>query len=169
MEPEKLTENDAELWRKFHQSEGYFYWDRREFLLKCIKRTLAVKNALNNPSNRGTALRLLLYLGVEEIIPFFDELVDLASVGHSDIGLVREVILLLPREFLVANIEKSAEPVLRDAMKHKDSYEEYRRLLELYMEIDRDLTKRLAERALASDDEDIREAGQYAMDWLNEG
>jgi hypothetical protein len=38
----------------------------------------------------------------------FNELVDLASVGHSDIELVREVLLSLPKEFLLANFERSA-------------------------------------------------------------
>jgi hypothetical protein len=39
-------------------------------------------------------------------------------------------------------------------------YEEYRRLLELYIQIDTDITKRLALRASLSNIEDIREAGE---------
>ena len=167
MESEKISQKDIDLWHTLYKVDMALYKARGDFLNFSTNRNLVIHNGLNNPGYRGTALRLLLYLGVEEIIPFFDLLVNLASVGHSDIGLVREVILSLPKDFLLANIEKSAEAVLRDAMKHEDSYEEYRRLLELYIEIDPDLTKRLAERALESDDEDIREAGSDAMECLN--
>ncbi len=96
---------------------------------------------------------------------FFNELVDLASVGHSDIELVREVSLSLPKEFLLANFGRSAYPVLINAT--QDAYEEYRRLLELYLEIDPDLTHGLAIRELQSDDEDILKAGKDFLELLD--
>jgi hypothetical protein len=40
------------------------------------------------------------------------------------------------------------------------TYDEYRRFLELYIEIDTELTKKLAMRAIQSPDFDIREAGE---------
>jgi hypothetical protein len=97
-------------------------------------------------------------LDFQEKVPFFDDLVDLGSVDHSDVELVWKVILSFPKDFLLANIEKSAETVLSNAT--QDAYVEYRCLLALYYKIDDQLTYRLAQRALQSEDEDVREAGE---------
>jgi hypothetical protein len=158
MKQGQLSSNDFTLWSNLRQAEMDFFRIRWDFLSTSNAKELVISQALKSPSDRATALRIILYLEVEERLQFLDELVDLASVGHSDISLVREVLLSLPKDFLLANIEKSAEPLLINAT--TDAYEEYRRLLELYIDIDRDLTRRLALRASESDDEDIREAGE---------
>ena len=44
--------------------------------------------------------------------------------------------------------------------------EEYRRLLELYINIDDHLTEKLVKRALQHEDEDIREAGEDFQNYL---
>jgi hypothetical protein len=80
--------------------------------------------------------------------------------------LVWKVILSLPKDFLLANIEKSAETVLSNAT--QDAYVEYRCLLGLYFQIDYQLTYRLAQRALQSEDEDVRDAGEDYMELLKE-
>ncbi|WP_254174517.1 hypothetical protein [Planktothrix pseudagardhii] len=59
------------------------------------------------------------------------------------------------------NIENAAEEVLADG-----TDEEYRRLLELYINIDDHLTERLVKRALSHEDEDIREAGEDFQKYL---
>lgn len=166
MEQGNLSTDNFELWRSLRSAEMDFFSARWEFLSRSTDKQLTIKQALKSPSDRTTALRILLYLEVEERLSFFDQLVDLASVGHSDIELVREVILSLPKEFLLANIEKSAEPILNAADPYYQ-YEEYRRLLELYIEIDLELTRRLAVRASQSEDEDIREAGEDFLELLN--
>ena len=100
---------------------------------------------------------------IEERQSLLEALVDLASVAHSDIELVRQAILSLPKTWLLENLEKSAELLLKNG-----TDEEYRRLLELYFEIDNSLTERLAKRALQHDDPDIREAGEDFQNYLNE-
>jgi hypothetical protein len=166
MEQKQLTENDFTLWRNFRQAEMDFFAVRWEFFSGCTDRELVIRQALNNASDRGTALRLLLYLDVKERLPFFDDLVSLASVNHSDIELVWEVLLSLPKDFLLSNIEKSADTVLNNAT--QDPYVEYRCLLELYLKIDRKMTYRLAQRAWQSEDEDVREAGEDFIKLLEE-
>src|SRR5947209_6262640 len=163
MTQKQQPENDSVLWNKLFESEMSFMKARQDFLLDSIDSVAMVKKVLENagPTERGTALRLFEYLEVEELQKLFEPLLNLASVSHGDIGLVREAIHTLPREWVLSNIEKSAEPLLQNG-----TDEEYRRLLELYIEFDRDLTYRLAERALRSDDEDIRAAGEDAMKWL---
>ena len=46
------------------------------------------------------------------------------------------------------------------------SYDEYRRFLELYRALDRELAWKLARRAAAHGDEDIREAGEDFLESL---
>jgi len=155
MFPEQPTENDTELWHKVFEKEIAYIQARQDFLNNCNDRIVFLKKALHNPSERGTALRLIEYLNLEEQQGLFDDLVDLALVSHSDIELCRKTILSLPKKWLLANIEKSAEPLLEDG-----TDEEYRRLLELYMDIDRKLAQSLAQRALEHGDPDIREVGE---------
>ncbi|GET38203.1 hypothetical protein [Microseira wollei] len=88
-------------------------------------------------------------------------LVDLASISHSDIEICRQGILSLPKTWLLENLEKIAEPLLKNG-----TDEEYRRLLELYIQIDRELTERLAKRA-QHEDSDIREVGEDFHNYLN--
>ncbi|HLO89282.1 MAG TPA: hypothetical protein VK203_30340 [Nostocaceae cyanobacterium] len=164
MEQEQLTENDLTLWEKLYQAEMDFHTARWEFLKKCNDRELVMRKALKSPSDRDTALDLLLYLDVEKRLPFFNDLVDLASVDHASVDRVWQVILSLPKDFLLANIEKSVEPVLNNAV--QDAYVEYRCLLQLYSQIDSDLTYRLAQRALQHEDADVIEAGEDYMEWL---
>jgi hypothetical protein len=166
MEQKQLTENDITLWHMFCKAEMDFLAARWELLSRCTDTKSVIKEALNNGSGRNSALRLLLYLDFQEKVPFFDDLVDLGSVDHSDVELVWKVILSFPKDFLLANIEKSAETVLSNAT--QDAYVEYRCLLALYDKIDYQLTYRLAQRALQSEDEDVREAGEDYMELLKE-
>lgn len=160
MEQKQLTENDITLWRRFCKAEMAILAARGEFLRRCTDTKSVIKQALKNGC-RYSALQLLLYLDFQEKVPFFDDLVDLGSVDHSDVELVWKVILSFPKDFLLANIEKSAETVLSNAT--QDAYVEYRCLLALYDKIDDQLTYRLAQRALQSEDEDVREAGEDYM------
>jgi hypothetical protein len=153
-----MSESKAQntrLWSALLETELAFTAARMDFLARSIDRMEVIREALHDPAQRGTGLRVLPYLKVEERQELFKDLVELASVGHSDIALCREAILSLPREWVVANIERFAEPLLQAG-----DYEEYRRLLELYNELDSDLTSRLATRAAQSEDADIREAGE---------
>lgn len=166
MEQKQLTEHDITLWHKLRKAEMDFLAARWELLSRCTDTKSVIKQALNNPSDRNSALELLLYLDLQERLPFFDDLVSLASVDHSDIELAWKVILSLPKDFLLANIEKSADTVLSNAT--QDAYVEYRCLLALYFKIDCQLTYRLAQRALQSEDEDVREAGEDYIELLKE-
>lgn len=161
---EQPRENDTDLWRKVFEKEIAYIQSRQDFLNNCTDRIGLIKKSLHNPTERGTALRLIAYLKLEERQSLFDELVDLASVSHSDIELSRKAILSLPKTWVLANIEKSAEPLLQDG-----TDEEYRRLLELYIDLDRELTQRLVIRALQHDDPDIHEVGEDFQNYLENG
>jgi hypothetical protein len=145
---------DEALWAALRQAEGRFFAARRLFLAEATDHVGTLRGALGTAAQRGTALRLLPSIPVAERQLLFDQLVELCSVGHSDVLLCREAVLALPRDWVLERIERSAAPVLSAG-----GAEEYRRLLELYAELDVDLTRRLATEALAHSDADVREAG----------
>lgn len=149
------TAKNIDLWQSVVTREIAYIQSRQEFLKGCTERVAMLQKGLQNPAERGTALRLLFDLPLPERQSLLDELVDLASVSHSDIELCRKAILSLPKTWLLANIENRAEGLLADG-----TDEEYRRLLELYINIDDRLTEKLVKRALQHEDANIREAGE---------
>ncbi|BAT56553.1 hypothetical protein NOS3756_55650 (plasmid) [Nostoc sp. NIES-3756] len=66
MEQGKLSTDDFELWRSLRSAEMDFFRARWEFLSRSTDKQLTIKQALKSPSDRTTALRILLYLEVEE-------------------------------------------------------------------------------------------------------
>lgn len=150
-----------ELWRKLFESEIAYIESRQEFLNHSINRVEIIGKALYKPTERGTALRLMEFFPIEERQILFADLVNLASVSHSDIELARKVILSLPKTWLLANIENTADPLLKDG-----TDEEYKRLLELYIQIDEELTQKLAKQALKHPDIDIQEVGEDFLSYI---
>ena len=111
---------------------------------------------------RATALQVFPYLTADEQLQAFPDLVFLASSAHGSLGVVRNAILALPRDYVLNNVEKEAEGYLRDV-----TYDEFRRFLELFWLLDRGMTRRLAERAAGQIDADIREAGVDFLEKLS--
>jgi hypothetical protein len=153
-QPPDATRDEA-LWRALVDREKAFYAARAAFMSGATDRVAVLRSALRSAAERGTALRVLPLLPVAERQALFDDLVRLASVGHADVQLVRDAILSLPRDWTLTRLEAAAEPLLQDG-----TDEEYRRLLELYVQIDPTLTRQLAARAVRHTDEHVREAGE---------
>lgn len=147
--------NNQEIWHKLVESETVYIESRQNFVRDCTNKVAIFHKALHSPAERGTALRLIEYLETEELQLLLNDLVDLASVSHSDIELCRQAILALPKSWLIENIETSTAQILKNG-----TDEEYRRLLELYIEIDLGLAGRLAKQALQHQDPDICEVGE---------
>jgi hypothetical protein len=160
------TEQDQQLWQQFVNQANAYEQSRQVFFQLCEDRIKIIKTALHNPNQRRVALLFFEYLNDTERQELFDDLIDVASVGHSDIELVRQVILSFPQSYLFSQIESSAEIVLENG-----TDEEYRRLLELYLEVDISLVRRLVDKALKSSDPDIYEVGEdfqyYLLEHLN--
>lgn len=142
------------LWQQLVEAESEYIRLRMRFLADCSDRTSLIRQALQSPLQRGTALRAFDYLSLEERQTLFLPLLDLVSVSHSDLELCRQALLALPKPWLLARIESAAAELLQTA-----SDEEYRRLLEFYLLIDRALAQRLATQALQHLDPDIQEVG----------
>jgi hypothetical protein len=154
--------SDVALWLEVLRHERRYITARAAFLTGAQDRVGILSQALHTPSQRGTALRVVPLLDEPVRRALFDDLVRLASVGHADVTLCRDAIRSLPREWVLAHIEASAEPLLLAG-----DEEEYRRLLELYEQLDADLTRRLATRAARDDRADVREAGNDFLERLS--
>jgi aminoglycoside phosphotransferase family enzyme len=121
---------DLTLWQELVNQAHAYQQANQAFFQNCQDRLAIIKKALHHPTQRKVALDFCCYLTLEERQSLLDDLVELASVGHSDIEQVRQIILSLPQNWLLNNIENSANQVLEKA-----TDEEYRRLLELYVKI----------------------------------
>jgi hypothetical protein len=128
--------------------------ERSAFLAGEVDRVALLRRELRG-SERTTALAIAAWLPSDELRLLLPELVYLASFSHGGTSPARELILSLPRDLVLRQIEALTEPLLRDG-----TYDEYRRFLELYQLLDRDLMLSLARRAAAHEDPDIREAGE---------
>ncbi|HCR69943.1 MAG TPA: hypothetical protein DIW23_00735 [Anaerolineae bacterium] len=149
-----LSQHDTEVWQRLVESEKEFYIASQAFLKSDVDRVSLLKEKLYS-QEKNTAYYFLNYLKKEEVMQLFDVLVSLASTGHSNIKRVRDAILSLPHDWVIKNIEPLVEPLLIDG-----TDDEYRRFLELYYELDKDLTRKLAQRATQHTDPHIKEAGE---------
>jgi hypothetical protein len=111
-----------------------------------------------------SALHVLRHVGTDEVEEVLPELVRLAGGVHRHLWQVRELILSLPKDRLLARIESLVDPILASG-----DDQEYYRFLELYFQIDHTLTERLARKATSSTHPDIQEAGRCFLEKLQQG
>ena len=143
-----------ELWRRLVEAESAFYAARASLFSSCRNQLVdLVRKGLENPSHRVTALGLVEVLTIEERQQLLPDLLSLACCCHGLTVDARELVLELPREWLIQNIEQAAEPLLGF-----DDYEEYRGLFQIYLKLDLTLARKLAKRAANHYDADIKDA-----------
>lgn len=145
---------DDNIWQRLVNAENEYEQAKWYFFKHCSDVLGTLRKALHIPYRRGTTLRLIKHLNIEDHKALLHDLVEEASIGHSDIQLVRDVILSLPNEWLREHIEAPIQKVLSNG-----GEEEYRRLIELCISIDSNLVERLSKQALAHSNEDIKEVG----------
>ena len=155
-----LPDKDRELWDRYVLAASGFWEARSELLTNCTSLLEIVRAGLKLPGERGNAIELANLLTEEERKQLFAELLSLASSVNNVTTFAQDLILSLPREWVVANVEETAEPLLRDG-----TYEEYGTLLFLYKKLHPALALKLAQRAAENTDEDIKEIG---VDFLKE-
>lgn len=155
------SKEDWALWKKYIEAANAMYNARRDLFLKSASLVELFRSGLHDPVTRPYTLELVSFLKDEDRKELFADLLGLASFCSGATKAARELILGLPREWVVANIEETAEPLLRDG-----TYEEYGSILELYSELDQSLAYKLARRAAEHTDPDIIEAGQDFLEKL---
>jgi hypothetical protein len=139
--------------REFVRTVGRFLQSDRSERLEVLRRDFGKHTA--------TVLRVLEFLLDEEKCKLLPTLMYMARSVHGHLDAVRKQILALPRKYVLANIEAATEPLLQDG-----NDEDHRRFIELYLDIDKKLASRLIQRALDSNNREIRGVGEDFKDHL---
>lgn len=149
------------IWNHLVEAHKAFALASQKFFTLGEERITLMRNALRG-ADKNTAIYMLNYLDVSELKALFNDIVFLASFSHGGIKTIRQVILAMPRKWVLEKIRESAEPLLKVG-----THEEYRRFLELYMELDLQFAFELAQRATRQPDIDIIEVGEDFLSKLN--
>lgn len=160
---QSIDTRDLDLWTRVVETERDYVEARIALFSGATSIIELVRQALHRPTERATALGIARLLNPQQRQALFPDLLSLASVGHGLTGASRDLILSLPRDWVLSTIDKTAEPILEQG-----GYEEYQRLLELYTELDRDSAVRLAQQAAAHSDPDVQETGRDFLKQLRE-
>jgi hypothetical protein len=156
-----MSENsDEKLWRDLCAADNTYHEARMRLLTNASDLDGIIRAALNSPAERGPALRILNILPEQQIRRHLAQLAQLASVGHSDIELVRSVISRIDRDWLTQNIDGYVTPLLKTG-----NEEEFRRIAELYKLLDQELLKAHLARCAVHANEEVRE---IASDFADE-
>ena len=161
-----LSDTDRQVWHALDSAlrgvGGSFASARAALLAPGVDRVALFRYGLAQ-GEHWIATSMIPDLTTDELRQVFSELVWLASWVQGSAMTVRGAICALPRAWVVAHIEEVAAPLLHAP----DREDEYVRLLELYVMLDIDLTRRLAEEALRQPDEFSREAGADFLAYLD--
>jgi hypothetical protein len=151
-----LNPNDQKLWQDLLNAENRRLEARVNFMEQCSNRHEVLRNALREPGERYVALGIIEFLTVDEKKLLFPEVLGIASWLHGQTHKGQEIILSMPREWVLANIESAAEPLLGI-----NDEEEYRAMMSLFELLDLNLAHRLAQRCLKSKIYDIHRTGEW--------
>lgn len=113
-----------------------------------------IKSVLRGP-NRETALDEASSLTMDEKKQLLPEWINLARAAHSPFQIAWNIIESLPREWVLANIEKEVDAILES-----EEETDYWMFLQLYARLDNGLMRQLARRAASHTDPDISELGR---------
>ena len=162
----ELSHENALIWQRLTQTNHAYYGALYQFMVADLDRVSLFKRVLKS-KDREIGLQIASHLSVDELMQLLPELVFLVSWWHGMLEKARTLILSLPRDWVLKHIEETAEPFLQsDPENQSGTADEYRRFLELYLLLDRDLTLRLAKRAVSNPDPGIREAGEDFLEKL---
>lgn len=117
------------------------------------ERIKTLKVLLRGP-NRETALDGASSLTMDEKKQLLPEWINLARAAHSPFQIAWKVIESLPREWVLANIEKEVDAILKN-----EEETDYWMFLQLYARLNGTLMRKLAERASNHAEPEIRELG----------
>jgi hypothetical protein len=128
----------------------------RDFFQAGIDRVGMVREALEkgDGNHRATAVALIQKMPGYEQERLLPELVQLARAAHGPVGAIRGILVSLPRDWVLANIDAEVDKGLTG-----EEYDDYWMFLELLAELDLERARQLAHRAAAHSDPEIRELG----------
>jgi hypothetical protein len=174
----ELNKEESSYWNEIYKADVEYTdkifknWLQINDKKKCLLSALQGRHSSDGLCYRSTALRFLLVSDLSGIFSYSENgrtididivmiVLELASVGHNDIELCRNVIKMIPNYWLRDNLINLMEPILNNG-----DEEEYMRLAELCCDIDIDLLKYILKKSKESDNADILEISRYFDDFL---
>jgi len=150
------SDKDIQLWQNYFKAWNNFYSAKHDLVVHAESLVELVRRGLHHPQHRSAALEIACIMKPEQLQQLFDVLLAHAVyLVSGSASTARELILKLPHNWLLENIEVHAEKLLS-----ANDFYDYQGLLVLYRELDTELAKKLAERALTNSDSEIRELGE---------
>jgi hypothetical protein len=147
-----MPDSDIDVWQRYCAAENAFIELRMRLAKDVADLTGLIRGALHRVIDRGNALRLLAILPVDASLPHLDRLVLLSSVAHGDIEPSRLLLGRLHARGYRDRIARAADDVLANG-----GVEEFRRIAELYAQIDPVLLRAHLDRCALSPDPEIQE------------
>jgi len=142
-------------WRRLIEVRNEYHAILSEMLASNRGKLVECANeSLRSPSERYIALSLAESFTPDELKSMFGTLVFTASWAHPHTQTARELVLKIPRQWVLDHIEPVMEPILAT-----DDPDEFRRMLELARVLDHALLSKLCQRAVNHTNSEIREAG----------
>lgn len=135
-------------------------------LLRSISKFTRVTNKLDvirenlRGENKIAALWVAEYLSEEDKIAVFPSLLELALSDPACAKKSQDIILGISPQWLIDNIEEVSKPILDIGYDF-----EYWQLLSLCSKVSSSLTHHIASIAAKSEDKNIKEAGEYFIDF----
>ncbi|ETX01310.1 hypothetical protein [Candidatus Entotheonella palauensis] len=144
---------DEELWDELCEAQHVLDAARYRFF-QCAKNKILILRRTLQGADTRTALEYLKWSVDDDIKKsLLPELVQLASVAHGNLLLCREVVLgIQDRAWLIGHITPLVQEILADG-----GEENYRRVAELYAELDEELFLQHLQRCQIHPDLDVRE------------
>ena len=149
-----ILSNPANLWQRVIDSHQQYSQAFSEFVTNAPDKIDVLRRALRG-RDRSLALQVIPSLSMDEKKALLPEWVHLARAAHSPFQFAWNVIESLPREWVLQNLAREVDEILRDEV---DT--DYWMFLQLYARMDGALARQLAQRASASADPAIRELGE---------
>jgi hypothetical protein len=146
--------NPTDLWQRVVDSHHEYARAFSAFVVGSSDKINVLRHALRG-KDRALALQVVPSLSVAEKQALFEEWVHLARAAHAPFQIAWNIIGSLPREWVLQNIEREVDALLKT-----DEETDYWMFLQLYARLDDGLMRKLAQRAAAHADVEIRELGQ---------
>ena len=160
-ENEPRAIGDLRLWDAYCAAEAALINSRMRLAREAADLPAVVREALGG-ADRGPALRLLADSPVESSVPHLDRLVRLACVSHREIELSRLLVAKLHARGYRNEIARVVDDVLATG-----GGDEFRRVAELYAQIDPSSLRAHLDKCTQSSDSEVREVGaDFADDVL---
>lgn len=159
-----MNEKDLQLWKDYVEASSNLMDAKRNLIQGATDKIEIIRVGMYSPSGaeRDVALGLLRTLQTDELQMLLTELLAFAISQNGWTPIAQDFIFSLPKEWLLENLEAYSEPILAN-----NDYDEYRQLIHLYSQISVDLAEKLAKRATAHHDPDIRKEGEtFLVDQL---